>query len=729
MRLINVETLGLEEFHTNIPPYVILSHTWADNNEELTFSHVKNGKVDKHGVGSVKLRGCCEQAKKDGLGYAWIDTCCIDKTNSVELSEAINSMFRWYRRAQICYTYLSDVPSNDEPWKSGSKFQSSRWFMRGWTLQELLAPSSLRFYNSDWRSLGTKVELCAVIEKITNIPRYFLLGIAELQEASVAQRMSWAAKRDTKREEDLAYCLLGIFGVTMPMIYGEGSEEAFSRLQEQIMRTTRDDSIFAWRLALEGPSSNPTEITLGKVLAAAPSDFANCGCIVPREQFATNSPFISGGSLRIYLSLLSSASGTIGLLSCGPEYDREQVVGIPLTNTTSDEYFRPRGWHSVLLPRPAPSPPGLVYIENSLRQWTPTSIFWFSINGYTETNLELTDVEPRSCWDGDNVLIKSTIKSDRDAVQYAFVRLHYVEGSKDFLIALEVKRQGSHLEAQPHFMTFHKDIRLKKVAELFPYLAQRVYGKRYASSGMLNLHLKWRSIAGKPMSVITLEVTSNTPEHTVDISLELQKLDLQMEFIRMLEERQIGVEEKGRASSIEKESDRLEQIKPRKREMLDDKRAEFKQRWGRVWLIEYGDVLPELDGMDSLSSLLPWVCEIGQEAVAKLLLDKGAAIEAKDKDGGTPLYIASRYGHEAVAKLLLDNGATIEAKDKDGGTPLYIASRNGHEAVTKLLLDNGAAIEAKNQDGETPLYMASFNGHEAVAKLLLDNGAAIESKS
>jgi hypothetical protein len=122
MRLIDVKTLRLEEFHNNIPPYTILSHTWGDGNDELTFRDIEDGKVDKPGLASVKFRGCCEQAKKDSLGYAWIDICCIDKTNLVELSEAINSMFRWYRRAEICYTYLSDVPSDDESRKPGSKF-------------------------------------------------------------------------------------------------------------------------------------------------------------------------------------------------------------------------------------------------------------------------------------------------------------------------------------------------------------------------------------------------------------------------------------------------------------------------------------------------------------------------------------------------------------------------------------------------------------------------------
>ncbi|KAL6901202.1 HET domain-containing protein [Trichoderma evansii] len=336
MRLINTGTFELEEFSdVEPPPYAILSHTWGRDFEELTYFDVKNGMIDKPGIGSFKFRHCCEQAQKDSLKYAWIDTCCIDKTNLVELGEAINSMFRWYSLATVCYAYLSDVPDNDAPPAPESEFRISRWFKRGWTLQELLAPKHLRFYNSEWHCIGTKGSRCTVIQEITQIPRQFLLGVAELHTASVAQRMSWAAQRETKRAEDLAYSLLGIFGITMPMIYGEGGREAFFRLQEQIMKTTRDDSILAWGLDVEPSISNPQRpkdgdmFIYGDILAATPSDFAHSGQIITREQ-ATNplhSLDIFGGSLRVYLPLLATENDeTFGLLSCGPKSDAQQVL-------------------------------------------------------------------------------------------------------------------------------------------------------------------------------------------------------------------------------------------------------------------------------------------------------------------------------------------------------------------------------------------------------------------
>jgi len=256
-----------------------------------------------------------------------------------------------------------------------------------------------------------------MVESITGIPRPFLLGIAELHDASVAQRMSWAARRVTKRNEDTAYCLLGIFGVTMPMIYGEG-DRAFRRLQEQIMKEIRDDSILAWGLNVTKLASNhSTEVISRGILAGAPSDFTNCGQIVSREQSATatNSLDIFGSCLRLHLSIFTtSASETFGLLKCGPEHDTNQVVGIPLTTTTfrepSDEYFRPQGRYSVLLPKTTSEvSTKLIQIQivhQSRILGAINKSYWFHIQKSVETNLQLINVEPRSRWHKERALIR-----------------------------------------------------------------------------------------------------------------------------------------------------------------------------------------------------------------------------------------------------------------------------------------------------------------------------------
>ncbi len=193
---------------------------------------------------SQKIRKACEIARFHGYRYLWIDSCCIDKSSSSELSEAINLMYTWYGRASICYAFLADVPPGDIPDSSESAFRRSRWFRRGWTLQELIAPRRLVFLSSDWRTLGSKSSMARLVEHITRIDREVLTNQLSLGKMSVARRISWAAERETTRVEDRAYSLLGIFDLNMPTLYGEG-ERAFRRLQEEILRRIPDQTLFA----------------------------------------------------------------------------------------------------------------------------------------------------------------------------------------------------------------------------------------------------------------------------------------------------------------------------------------------------------------------------------------------------------------------------------------------------------------------------------------------------
>jgi hypothetical protein len=245
MRLLNFgsrDQLSLtQNFIEDTPRYAILSHTWGTDDDEVTFNDLKDGS-GKSKAGHTKIQFCGKQARKDGLQYFWVDTCCIDKANHTELSEAITSMFGWYRDAVKCYVYLSDVSvrnddnhQNERTWESA--FRKSRWFTRGWTLQELIAPESVEFFSREGECLGNKNTLERQIHEITQIPIAALSG-TPLSDFSVDERMRWAAKRDTKRREDKAYCLLGIFNVFIPLMYGEG-ENAFLRLEEEIDRSSR----------------------------------------------------------------------------------------------------------------------------------------------------------------------------------------------------------------------------------------------------------------------------------------------------------------------------------------------------------------------------------------------------------------------------------------------------------------------------------------------------------
>ncbi|EXJ82183.1 hypothetical protein A1O3_05996 [Capronia epimyces CBS 606.96] len=242
MRLLKADTPGeaslTRKLSKDIPSYAILSHTWSTNEEdEVTLSDLKD-KSGKSKRGYAKIEFCRKQAQKDGIQHFWVDTCCIDKKDAVELGEAIASMFRWYHDAEKCYVYLSDVSvamgdphhSTDATWLSD--FRNSRWFTRGWTLQELLAPKSVDFFSREGTWLGDRRTLERLIHEATDIPITALRGFA-VNNFSVPERMRWAAKRTTTKPEDKAYCLLGIFDVFMPLIYGEG-EHALIRLQDEI---------------------------------------------------------------------------------------------------------------------------------------------------------------------------------------------------------------------------------------------------------------------------------------------------------------------------------------------------------------------------------------------------------------------------------------------------------------------------------------------------------------
>jgi hypothetical protein len=220
------------------PPYAILSHTWES--EEVTFDDVKNGTAETKS-GYIKILFCADQAQRDGLQYFWVDTCCIDKTSSAEIQESINRMFQWYRDAVTCYVYLADVSMTKQRDRNSQvsansweeDFRHSRWFTRGWTLQELLAPATVQFFSREAILLGDKKSLEQQIHDITRIPVNALRG-HRLSGYSKTQRLAWIEKRNTTREEDKAYCLFGLFDVQIPLLYGEGGARAFRRLNEEI---------------------------------------------------------------------------------------------------------------------------------------------------------------------------------------------------------------------------------------------------------------------------------------------------------------------------------------------------------------------------------------------------------------------------------------------------------------------------------------------------------------
>ncbi|KAG0704135.1 heterokaryon incompatibility protein-domain-containing protein [Suillus ampliporus] len=284
MRLLHTKKLTLE-IPADVQPYAILSHRWLADSEEVSFQDLQytpvphsEGPHDNHAgptlpanvldkKGFIKLRGACDQASKDGLEYIWIDTCCIDKTSSAELSEAINSMHAWYKDSAVCYVYLHDVDSESVMDNPKAALEKASWFRRGWTLQELIAPDNVYFFDKDWIKIGSKATFASILHKITHIRRDILLG--NPCTPSIAEKMSWAAGRETQKIEDRAYSLMGLFDIHMPIIYGEG-EKAFRRLQLEIMKSSDDQTIFAWRDSLDHPHS----VRNRGLLASAPDVFS-----------------------------------------------------------------------------------------------------------------------------------------------------------------------------------------------------------------------------------------------------------------------------------------------------------------------------------------------------------------------------------------------------------------------------------------------------------------------
>ncbi|KAF5357462.1 hypothetical protein D9758_012541 [Tetrapyrgos nigripes] len=323
------------QFLTDIPPYVILSHTWE--NEEITFQDIHDLKVAKSKPGFAKVQNACARARRYNFDWIWIDSCCINKESSAELSEAINSMYEYYEDAQACYVYLCDVSAEHHPRNPNSTFRDSRWFKRGWTLQELIAPLRVMFLDKDWKRIGTRRSLCDVVSAITTIPMEVFRG-RDISEYSVAQRMSWAALRETTRPEDQAYCLMGLFGISMAPIYEEGGMKAFMRLQQEIIRISDDRSIFAWTAS---PSSHDEERGL---LARSPYEFRMSGEVKASETDSVGnwSAYSFGNDgLHIHLPLESIPDDSLHISDIDSDIKSTVFLASLLCQSITDSSYMP----------------------------------------------------------------------------------------------------------------------------------------------------------------------------------------------------------------------------------------------------------------------------------------------------------------------------------------------------------------------------------------------------
>ncbi|KAK6434877.1 hypothetical protein LTR95_008937 [Oleoguttula sp. CCFEE 5521] len=353
MWLLKTSDLSLVHFHDSRDVrYAILSHTW-NGDEEATYAELREG-CDMNTARLYKVKMTCAQAAQDGCDYAWIDSCCINKDSLTELAEAINSMWQWYYDASVCYVYLADlswecpvlydvasifsIESDEAPetrWTTA--FAACRWFTRGWTLQELLAAKDVRFYcapkaadvtSERWGFVGDKTDLVRTLWEITGIDILALQDRNSLTRFVTARKMYWASRRQTSKVEDRAYSLLGLFGINMPLLYGEG-ENAFIRLQEQIIQKRLDHSILAWDCS-QSESSQSKDL----LFANSPARFAKTGQRMTRWQWSSFDPAFRLTNQGIEFDGLGHVVSTTGerfaMLNCCHEDSAFQAIALRL---------------------------------------------------------------------------------------------------------------------------------------------------------------------------------------------------------------------------------------------------------------------------------------------------------------------------------------------------------------------------------------------------------------
>ena len=391
-----------------VTEYAILSHLWIDPTEVDYKDMVDLAKMDKQErdeirgrLGYKKIVDTCSQAQTDRYEWVWVDTCCIDKRSSAELSEAINSMYRWYRNARRCYAYPHDVDGSHFPTKKDYPKSNGwpEWFSRGWTLQEMIAPRDLRFFNKDWQPIGDKKSLAQTLNTITGVPEHILADGLEGNHPCVVQIISWAANRTTTRAEDRAYSLMGLLDVNMPMLYGEG-KKAFHRLQLEIIRSSNDQSIFAW-------GHNSKNVRIGGILADDPSFFKDCSRMMPLNdsEFIKTFPELSSTNvdnfdvfpitnrgIQIWMLFRRYRGSNFVFKAYLPCHTYGSFVTIDLVLWNSNYYRYPSTWHAALEDSPA------VFSQVYLRyQDAPNHAVTFELDdsGLIENGFTRSCVDPK----------------------------------------------------------------------------------------------------------------------------------------------------------------------------------------------------------------------------------------------------------------------------------------------------------------------------------------------
>ncbi|RDW56407.1 hypothetical protein BP6252_14168 [Coleophoma cylindrospora] len=756
MRLLDTQSLDVVDVPDDaIPEYAILSHTWGP--DEVGFhelgvlarewqSSYKDTQSTQSNQRLAKVIGAAVLAAKNGYKYIWMDTCCIDKSSSAELSEAINSMYRWYEQAAVCYVYLSDVTLGsadearimEEIELEQSSFRKSRWFTRGWTLQELIAPSDVRFYAQDWSFIGShkeNVKLRHLLSRITGVDDRVLAGSLSPQDLSVSTRMKWAALRRTTRAEDIAYCLMGIFGVNMPLLYGEG-KRAFIRLQDEILKETDDQSLFAWT-SPEVDRRNSDEIC--GLLATSPLSFRDAGNVRPlppvlTRDSAPSSVTNQGLRIQLYLAPVGGADNEYhAILDCSLRHeDHEYCPSIYLRRLWGDQFARVRPDRCVLLPPPTNDLPNndggyqTVFVKQRpvyiMPEFTlPTGDVRLPLIFSDGESYLLQAVYPPDRWDSGSMALKSVYAQINSVMGiFRFSHPQNPDVQVDIAVGLRRKKQnrweswctqqrcqGNPLDVV--FQTFDRRLRATNqqldINGSFVYQKSHGSGQQIASSAevidtqmhgrsYIALHVfekpeidTARELASRPFPETEIPLTY-APEIISDFESEIHELIMACSVQDALDLSVFPTTELTTRVRM------LPNANKHANTLMDELRASLSYIHPTQLRVRDADVkMPQFE--KTLSAELLYACKEGNALQVQRLIRASktkACIEAESENFHSfrPIHWAAIGGHLEVIQILLSVGALELSLTSQNMTVIHLAVMMGHIEVLNYFFERAA---------------------------------------
>ncbi|RYN60627.1 hypothetical protein AA0117_g13049 [Alternaria alternata] len=730
-----------------IPPYAILSHTWKEG-QEVTFADLQDldNAVDvetQSKEGYRKIRFCAQQAKRDGLDYFWVDTCCIDKANNTELSRAINSMFRWYQNAKRCYVFLSDVANDTSDIDSKSALKQSRWFKRGWTLQELLAPRSVEFFSKEGERLGDKESLQHLIHEVTA----FFVGIPGCGKTILSS---------TIIEHLLQHCYDDTSVVTAYFYFDfndtqKQDPELMLRsllcqlLQRSVVIPKGVDALFS---SCENGQRKPSSHALLQVIKEAAQEFTHVYVVLDA------------------LDECAQRSELMDMLETVAEWQLDNLHLLMTSRKERDIERSLEGYikeqDAVCLQRDVVDQDIQRYVQQrlhddkSLAKWNKDAAVRQEIEvalmrracGMFRWAVCQLDTLGKCC---NRAMLRKSLATlprtldqtyDRiltaiseEYAEYAMRILQWLTFSARPLsveeiaevVAIDVARDpafdGDEVLEDPlevldicsslvTITTNKADRRLGS--------AQRIVALAHYSVQEYLVSDRIRRGSAKQYSMQEAACQSAITRGSLKYLMQLQQ-PLEREILQIFALARYSAE--FWSSHLRKTGDEMEQVSQLTMGLLAREEPAYLN-----WLRLHDPDRPweELNlerSADSIPMPLYYAALLGFGTVTRLLLDKDADVNAQGGEYGNALQAASEGGHEQIVKMLLDKGAEVNAQGGDYGNALQAASARGHEQVVKTLLNAGAEVNAQGGDYGNALQAASARGHEQVVKTLLNAGA------